>query len=69
MTRPTDDRNEVAVPVEADGAVENEALAEDDDDGEPKFGRLLICLILAVIFCAVLTWVMGRYFPDFPNFS
>ena len=42
---------------------------DDDDDGEPKFGRLLMFLILAVVFCGVLTWVMGRYFPDFPNFT
>lgn len=42
---------------------------DDDNDGQPKFGRLLIFLFLAVVFCAVLTWVMGRYFPDFPNFT
>ncbi len=48
---------------------DNEVEVTDDDDGEPKFGRLLIFLILAVVFCAVLTWVMGRYFPDFPNFT
>jgi hypothetical protein len=41
----------------------------DDDDGNPKFGRLLIVLILAVLFCGVLTWVMGAIFPDFPNFK
>ena len=38
------------------------------DDGTPKFGRLLIVLLIAVVFCAVLTWVMGALFPDFPNF-
>jgi hypothetical protein len=41
----------------------------NDDDGEPKFGRLLIFLVLAVVFCGILTWVMGSYFPDFPNFT
>ncbi|HEV7815154.1 MAG TPA: hypothetical protein VGP06_08670 [Janthinobacterium sp.] len=39
-----------------------------EDDGNPKFGRLLIVLILSVIFCVALTWVMGEVFPDFPNF-
>jgi hypothetical protein len=38
-----------------------------EDDGSPKFGRLLIVLILAVLFCAGLTWVMARFFPNFPN--
>lgn len=38
------------------------------DDGNPKFGRLLGVLVLVVIFCGVLTWVMGVIFPDFPNF-
>ncbi|MES2741904.1 MAG: hypothetical protein V4754_13270 [Pseudomonadota bacterium] len=37
------------------------------DDGNPKFGKLLIVLLIAVLFCAALTWVMGVYFPDFPN--
>ena len=40
-----------------------------DDDGSPKFGRLLVVLVGAVVFCGVLTWVMGRFFPDFPNFT
>lgn len=40
-----------------------------DDDGNPKFGRLLIVLIIAVLFCVALTWVMGALFPDFPNFK
>ena len=39
-----------------------------EDDGNPKFGRLLIILFIAVLFCAALTWVMGAFFPDFPNF-
>lgn len=38
------------------------------DDGNPKFGKLLIVLFIAVIFCVALTWIMGVYFPDFPNF-
>ncbi|MFS2004349.1 hypothetical protein ACEN9F_12060 [Duganella sp. CT11-25] len=38
-----------------------------EDDGSPKFGRLLIVLILAVLFCAGLTWLMGTVFPHFPN--
>ena len=37
------------------------------DDGSPKFGKLLIVLVGAVLFCGVLTWVMGTYFPDFPS--
>lgn len=38
-----------------------------EDDGSPKFGRLLIVLILAVVFCGALTWLMGTVFPNFPN--
>ncbi len=30
--------------------------------------RPLIVLLLAVLFCGLLTWVMASYFPDFPNF-
>ncbi|MFA9217444.1 MAG: hypothetical protein ACEQSK_10085 [Sphingomonadaceae bacterium] len=41
----------------------------DDDDGNPKFGRLLIVLIMAVLFCIGLTWVMGTFFPNFPNLN
>ena len=37
------------------------------DDGAPKFGRLLIVLMLAVLFCAALTWMMATFFPDFPS--
>ncbi len=39
------------------------------DDGTPRFGRLLAVLLLAVIFCALLTWMMAAFFPDFPNFG
>ncbi len=38
-----------------------------NDDGSPKFGRLLVVLVAAVVFCGVLTWVMGTFFPDFPS--
>lgn len=38
------------------------------DDGSPKFGRLLLVLLGAVVFCVLLTWLMGTFFPDFPNF-
>lgn len=38
-----------------------------ENDGSPKFGRLLVVLVGAVLFCAVLTWVMGTYFPNFPG--
>ena len=38
-----------------------------NDDGSPKFGRLLLALLAAVVFCGVLTWVMGTYFPNFPG--
>ncbi len=40
-----------------------------EDDGNPKFGRLLIVLLAAVLICAALTWVMGVLFPDFPAFG
>ena len=39
-----------------------------NDNGEPKFGRLLLVLLGAVVFCGLLTWLMGTFFPDFPNF-
>ena len=35
------------------------------DDGAPKFGRLLVVLAIAVVFCGVLTWMMASVFPDF----
>lgn len=38
-----------------------------EDDGSPKFGRLLIVLIFAVLVCAGLTWLMATVFPNFPN--
>ena len=41
---------------------------DPEDDGNPKFGRLLIVLFAAVVFCVALTWVMGAFFPNFPNF-
>jgi hypothetical protein len=31
------------------------------DDGNPKFGRLLIILLLVVLFCGVLTWFAEKY--------
>jgi len=37
------------------------------DDGSPKFGRLLLALFGAVVFCGVLTWVMASFFPNFPG--
>ena len=40
-----------------------------NDDGSPKFGRLLVVLVLAVLLCGALTWLMATVFPDFPNFS
>ncbi|APA67182.1 hypothetical protein YQ44_04345 [Janthinobacterium sp. 1_2014MBL_MicDiv] len=40
---------------------------QPEDDGNPKFGKLLVVLFLAVVFCAILTWVMGAYFPNFPG--
>ena len=66
MTRSTKDRDNVPLQAEVE---EIEYEDDDGDDGEPKFGRLLLFLMLAVIFCGVLTWVMGRFFPDFPNFT
>ncbi len=38
-----------------------------NDDGSPKFGRLLLVLLAAVVFCGLLTWVMSVYFPNFPG--
>jgi hypothetical protein len=31
------------------------------DEGNPKFGRLLIVLLLVVLFCGVLTWFAETY--------
>ena len=31
----------------------------------PRFGLLLLACLSAVIFCAVLTYVMVTHFPDF----
>jgi hypothetical protein len=42
---------------------------EPEDDGNPKFGRLLIVLFIVVALCGLLTWIMETYFPDFPNFG
>jgi hypothetical protein len=42
---------------------------EGNKDDAPKFGRLLLVLVGAVLLCAALTWLMATVFPDFPNFS
>ena len=68
MTRSTEDRNKVQSQAEVE-EIEYEDDEDGGDDGEPKVGRLLLFLIAAVVFCGVLTWVMGRFFPDFPNFT
>jgi hypothetical protein len=49
-------------------AVKNMTHDTKKDDGSPKFGRLLAVLVAAVVFCGLLTWMMGTFFPDFPNF-
>jgi len=33
----------------------------NQDNDNPKFGRLLIVLLLVVLFCGVLTWFAERY--------
>jgi len=35
--------------------------AMKQDDGNPKFGRLLIVLLLVVLFCGALTWFAEKY--------
>lgn len=42
-------------------------MPQKEDDGSPKFGRLLVVLIFAVLVCAGLTWLMATVFPNFPN--
>ncbi len=42
-------------------------MAHKEDDAPPKFGRLLIVLICAVLLCAGLTWLMATVFPNFPS--
>lgn len=42
-------------------------MAPKEDDATPKFGRLLVVLILAVLLCAFLTWLMATVFPNFPG--
>ena len=37
------------------------------DDGAPKFGRLLLVLVVTVAMLGVLTYVMAVFFPDFPS--
>ena len=37
------------------------------DDGSPKFGRLLLVLVVTVAMLGVLTYVMAVFFPDFPS--
>ncbi len=34
-------------------------------DDNPKFGRLLVVLFIAVLFVGFLTWLMETRFPDF----
>jgi hypothetical protein len=43
------------------------AMPGKEDDGAPKFGRLLMVLIAAVLLCVVLTWLMATVFPNFPG--
>ena len=40
-------------------------MKDENQSDSPKFGRLLIVLFGAVVFCGTLTWVMVTYFPDF----
>ncbi len=37
------------------------ATAMKQDEDNPKFGRLLIVLLLVVLFCGVLTWFAETY--------
>ncbi len=37
----------------------------NNNQDNPQFGRLLLALLSAVLFCVVLTFVMSTYFPDF----
>lgn len=43
----------------------NETNEVETEDDNPKFGRLLIILFLAVVFVGFLTWLMETQFPDF----
>lgn len=36
--------------------------AESKDDGTPKFGRLLIVLVIVVIAMGLLTWASEAYY-------
>ena len=36
-------------------------MSAPDDDGNPKFGRLLIGLVLAVLLIVVITFASERY--------
>jgi flagellar biogenesis protein FliO len=35
------------------------------EQDNPKFGKLLIVLLIAVLFVVFLTWLMENYFPNF----
>lgn len=48
-----------------DAMMKKQKSLTNDDDGNPKFGRLLIVLLLVVVFMGVLTWFMEVFFPDF----
>ena len=53
------------VPEQKEGAggagVDRRTDALPDDEGKPKFGRLLIVLILTVLLLAVITWASEAY--------
>ena len=45
---------------ERDGRVDDAR----ETPGGPYFGRLLIVLLLAVAFCAFMTWLLASTLPD-----
>ncbi len=46
------------------GHDEPRTTASRDAPGGPYFGRLLIVLLLAVAFCAFMTWLLSTTLPD-----
>ena len=47
--------------MKEENQVDHEKESNSDDDGSPKFGRLLIILLLAVAFIVAITFATEAY--------
>lgn len=73
MTRPEGSEPDALEPDVQDADVQDAGVqghdeprttASRDAPGGPYFGRLLIVLLLAVAFCAFMTWLLSTTLPD-----